>query len=327
MSAFLIWNLLFGWSGDVRRNLSNATLRWRYLNGCNSGWEICPAAEKWQLINSNNPHWNAEIRTFATLVNGTRLSQTAQNQLGAWKKSSACDSVNWLSKKNREIYLLSIDKLIEPVWTSFHISIHLSANLVSKHQMYYQLLKWTARKTLWLCFFVFDNTLLRPCISAFFFLFPSLTQSVQSADTITTNIIIKLNVKGSDLTASVDDSFENARMRFQNQNTYFVTVALEPVRCLLMQRSAQAGTHPFASVRCATVVLVTYNTVTQSRSLFIRRMMKMTDELGRNGLYFDYLYNLRVLDPNVSSETSELKEKSGDYIDSKHNSIQSIKTV
>lgn len=45
--------------------------------------------------------------------------------------------------------------------------------------------------------------------------------------------------------------------------------------------------------------------------------MKMNDELAKHGLYFDYLYNLRVLDPDIASETSDLKEKSGDYTESK----------
>lgn len=44
--------------------------------------------------------------------------------------------------------------------------------------------------------------------------------------------------------------------------------------------------------------------------------MKMTEELSKNGLYFDYLYNLRVLDPNIASDTSDLKEKSGEYNES-----------
>lgn len=45
--------------------------------------------------------------------------------------------------------------------------------------------------------------------------------------------------------------------------------------------------------------------------------MKMTEELAKHGLFFDYLYNLRVLDPNIASETTDLKEKSGDYNESK----------
>lgn len=48
--------------------------------------------------------------------------------------------------------------------------------------------------------------------------------------------------------------------------------------------------------------------------------MKMTEDLAKHGLYFDYLYNLRVLDPNIASETSDLKEKSGEYIESKSES-------
>lgn len=46
----------------------------------------------------------------------------------------------------------------------------------------------------------------------------------------------------------------------------------------------------------------------------------MTEELAKHGLYFDYLYNLRVLDPNIAGETSDLKEKSGEYIESKNRS-------
>lgn len=43
----------------------------------------------------------------------------------------------------------------------------------------------------------------------------------------------------------------------------------------------------------------------------------MTEDLAKHGLYFDYLYNLRVLDPNIAGETSDLKEKSGEYTESK----------
>ncbi|XP_031630321.1 intraflagellar transport protein 20 homolog [Contarinia nasturtii] len=43
--------------------------------------------------------------------------------------------------------------------------------------------------------------------------------------------------------------------------------------------------------------------------------MKMSEELAKHGLFFDYLYNLRVLDPNIASETSDLKEKSGEYVE------------
>lgn len=43
----------------------------------------------------------------------------------------------------------------------------------------------------------------------------------------------------------------------------------------------------------------------------------MTEELAKHGLYFDYLYNLRVLDPDIATETADLREKSGEYIESK----------
>lgn len=42
----------------------------------------------------------------------------------------------------------------------------------------------------------------------------------------------------------------------------------------------------------------------------------MNDDLSKHSLFFDYLYNLRVLDPTIAGETTELKEKSGDYTDS-----------
>lgn len=48
--------------------------------------------------------------------------------------------------------------------------------------------------------------------------------------------------------------------------------------------------------------------------------MKMTEDLAKNGLFFDYLYNLRVLDPNIAGETTDLKDKSGEYTESKRKS-------
>lgn len=45
--------------------------------------------------------------------------------------------------------------------------------------------------------------------------------------------------------------------------------------------------------------------------------MEMTEELAKHGLFFDYLYNLRVLEPNIAGDTSDLKEKSGEYTESK----------
>lgn len=45
--------------------------------------------------------------------------------------------------------------------------------------------------------------------------------------------------------------------------------------------------------------------------------MKMTEELAKHGLFFDYLYNLRVLEPNIASDTLDLKEKCGEYTESK----------
>lgn len=45
--------------------------------------------------------------------------------------------------------------------------------------------------------------------------------------------------------------------------------------------------------------------------------MEMMEELAKHGLFFDYLYNLRVLEPNIADDTSDLKEKSGEYTESK----------
>lgn len=42
----------------------------------------------------------------------------------------------------------------------------------------------------------------------------------------------------------------------------------------------------------------------------------MTDDLAKHGFYFDYLYSLRVLEPNVRNETAELNEQCTDYIES-----------
>lgn len=42
----------------------------------------------------------------------------------------------------------------------------------------------------------------------------------------------------------------------------------------------------------------------------------MAEELTKNNLFFDYLYNLRLVDPELSAETNDLKEKSAEYTDS-----------
>lgn len=44
----------------------------------------------------------------------------------------------------------------------------------------------------------------------------------------------------------------------------------------------------------------------------------MANELAKHNLFFDYLYNLRLLDPQLSTETTELKEKCVEYTDSKN---------
>lgn len=46
-----------------------------------------------------------------------------------------------------------------------------------------------------------------------------------------------------------------------------------------------------------------------------------TDPLADAGFYFDDLNKLRVLGPDVSQKTSELKEECKEFVDSKHRSI------
>lgn len=43
----------------------------------------------------------------------------------------------------------------------------------------------------------------------------------------------------------------------------------------------------------------------------------MVESLTKHGLFIDYLYRLRVLDPSVKSESSELNEKCTDYTESR----------
>lgn len=42
------------------------------------------------------------------------------------------------------------------------------------------------------------------------------------------------------------------------------------------------------------------------------------DPLAEAGFYFDELNKLRVLEPDVSQKTSELKEECKEFVDSKH---------
>ena len=41
------------------------------------------------------------------------------------------------------------------------------------------------------------------------------------------------------------------------------------------------------------------------------------DAIAKAGLYFDDLHKIRVLDPEISSQTSELKDECKDFLDSK----------
>ena len=48
----------------------------------------------------------------------------------------------------------------------------------------------------------------------------------------------------------------------------------------------------------------------------------MADEvMGKHGLHFDELNKIRVLQPEVAQETSELKEECKDFVDSKFSFI------
>lgn len=49
-----------------------------------------------------------------------------------------------------------------------------------------------------------------------------------------------------------------------------------------------------------------------------KQNIKMADEaLSRAGLHFDELNKIRVLEPEVQQQTSELKEECKDFVDSK----------
>lgn len=43
----------------------------------------------------------------------------------------------------------------------------------------------------------------------------------------------------------------------------------------------------------------------------------MAEDLASHGLYFDDMYALRVLDPDVASETTDLKDECSGYTESK----------
>ena len=43
----------------------------------------------------------------------------------------------------------------------------------------------------------------------------------------------------------------------------------------------------------------------------------MSDELTKIGLYFDELHTLRVLDPDISNQTNDLKDECINFTESK----------
>lgn len=45
----------------------------------------------------------------------------------------------------------------------------------------------------------------------------------------------------------------------------------------------------------------------------------MSDDLSNRGIYFDDIYVLRVLNPEITTETNDLKSDSTDYVERKCN--------
>lgn len=45
---------------------------------------------------------------------------------------------------------------------------------------------------------------------------------------------------------------------------------------------------------------------------------KMSEELSKAGLYFDDLHTLRVLEPNIATETNDLKDECNKYTESEY---------
>ena len=45
----------------------------------------------------------------------------------------------------------------------------------------------------------------------------------------------------------------------------------------------------------------------------------MADELAKSGLYCDDFYTLRVLDPEITNQTSDLKDECNNFGESKYN--------
>lgn len=48
----------------------------------------------------------------------------------------------------------------------------------------------------------------------------------------------------------------------------------------------------------------------------------MSDDLSNRGIYFDDIYVLRVLNPEITTETNDLKSDSTDYVERKCNTSQ-----
>lgn len=60
------------------------------------------------------------------------------------------------------------------------------------------------------------------------------------------------------------------------------------------------------------------SSITLSVSFVAGPVAMATDPLAEAGFYFDELNKLRVLEPDVSQQTSELKEECKEFVDSKH---------
>lgn len=55
--------------------------------------------------------------------------------------------------------------------------------------------------------------------------------------------------------------------------------------------------------------------------------IKMSDDLSNRGIYFDDIYVLRVLDPEITTETNDLKSESTEYTESEYYYSSSCKVV
>lgn len=55
----------------------------------------------------------------------------------------------------------------------------------------------------------------------------------------------------------------------------------------------------------------------QSARVLFQNNIKMSDDLSNRGIYFDDIYVLRVLDPEITTETHDLRSESSEYTERK----------